>query len=116
MTRDVLAILDSGPDCYRIGWILDYGEDVGAILGDRPNGDEPDRSKHRDDWEAWKANEVAASLGAESDEVGYFWESRRLAKAALAQIEAGVRQEAPWPDWAKTAVENGWKAPKGWRP
>ena len=116
---DKLIILDAGPECYRIAWWLSDEQETGAILGVPlvgGNGEEPDRSTDREEWEWWKAEDVASSLGAEKDEDGYFWESKRLVKSALVQIEAGLRQQAPWPDWARAAVENGWKAPKGWRP
>lgn len=115
--KDRLIINDEGPECYRIVWFLAEEGEHGAILGEGDEvGKEPNRDTERDDWESWKADEAAEALKADRDERGYFWPSRRLAKVALAQIESAVRQEVPWPDWAKTASLNGWKAPKGWRP
>lgn len=47
------------------------------------------------------------------------WESEKRAHAAMRVARVAIkmlREKTPWPEWAKTALANGWKAPKGWKP
>jgi len=49
----------------------------------------------------------------------YAFQSRRCALRALSEINAEFREWKSgkvWPEWAKTALAAGWKAPKGWAP
>jgi hypothetical protein len=50
----------------------------------------------------------------------WFWFERLSdAKSALALTNAtmlAAQENKEWPEWASTAVANGWKAPKGWKP
>ncbi len=39
-------------------------------------------------------------------------EAMKIAKAAVTV----AKSEKPWPEWAVTALANGWKAPKNWKP
>ena len=39
----------------------------------------------------------------------------RTANAAARRVRAEAERSA-WPEWARTARANGWRAPKGWKP
>lgn len=53
---------------------------------------------------------------------GFVWDELASATKALRAARAeqrAIRDEAnnrPWPDWAKTAVANGFKPPRKWHP
>jgi hypothetical protein len=104
---------------YRIAW--DDDGCPGLYVGERrsnglwkPSCPPPE---DRDDWEIWMTEQAAAFLKPDGrdDHSGYFWESKSAALAALRTIKAALKQERPLPEWAKTALAHGWKAPKGWK-
>ncbi len=100
---------------YRIGWICD-GEE-GAMLGeDKSEGIGATPAK-RDDWELWASNKIAREAKAERDGRGFYWESKSEASAVLKAIQLQFKNaDRPLPEWAKLALDAGWKPPKGWKP
>lgn len=99
----------------RIIWYFpDEGEE-GATIGEDPKAGLGDPPTDRDDWEDWCANKVAREANAERDRKGFFWDSAAAASAVLRQIREALKQDRPLPEWAKTALAEGWKAPKGWK-
>jgi hypothetical protein len=49
----------------------------------------------------------------------FSFETMALAREALRHINARLnlnKKEKPLPDWAKKALDEGWKPPKGWIP
>lgn len=64
-------------------------------------------------------------LSLESDQYdlvrgGFSFESRELVKRAMGEAKAALKalKEGgdPWPEWARIALANGWRPPKGWKP
>ena len=80
-----------------------------------PPDDDDDMAEH---WHAYQA--ARKSAGCNEDARGTLtWESESAATKARAAARAAVKRansEKPMPEWAETALANGWKAPKGWKP
>mgnify|MGYP000884397941 CR=1 FL=1 len=92
---------------FHVAWVVDG--DKGLQLGDDAEDDE-----HR---VASKA--VASTPGAHKSVRGFEWPTLSEATHALSLARAALRShrsKKPWPEWALTAVANGWKAPRGWTP
>lgn len=106
-----LEIVERGYNFY-LAWFEDGDE--GGFLGQDPLDGTGDPPTDRDDWEHWAASKAVSS--AERDSYGFTWESERAAKSALALARAALNYERPLPEWAQTALANGWKAPRGWKP
>jgi hypothetical protein len=107
MAKDRLVVIHDNW-VYRIAWwIAEYGEQ-GLVLGDgggRPAGNDDTVVAER------------ALKGSDRDRQGFFWDSKSAAKRAIRVANAAIKNaDRPLPDWAKQAIEAGWKAPKGWRP
>jgi hypothetical protein len=103
---------------YRIRWALDDDPlDAGAILGER---------NAQDDEDAVAREAVRHLQGTERDSWGYYWASLTAARAALRVAKAAVRvhraaaalrgARRPLPRWAKVALAENWRPPRGWRP
>ena len=128
---DRLVIVENRQGTYSIRWHLEDDDDLGATLGEGESG--ASMGKMERDFETGKLatdeerEHAASTLAAwntestqlSTSENGFFWETRkgaiaalRLAKSALKEL----RDNKPWPGWAKQAVKHGWKAPKGWKP
>ncbi len=100
---------------FRIAWYED-GEE-GGWLGQDPNDGLGDAPTDSDDWEHWAASGAVRALpSTQSDSLSFFWESMSDAKAALRVAKLALKSERPMPDWARTAIANGWKPPRGWKP
>lgn len=110
-------IVDDADGSYRIVWYFPDEGDLGAYVGqsDDLGAPEPHREK-RDEWEHWKATQVAHQLGGQADWKGFTWESKAAATAALRAIKFALSVPGEMPDLAKKAIEAGWKAPRGWKP
>jgi hypothetical protein len=106
-----------GRDYFRIFW--EDGEDVGGHLcQDKTDGEGPP-PVDRDDWEHWCASRaVRTAPGVQFDSFGAYWETEKEALAALRIARAALSQDQDreLPEWAKTAISQGWKAPKNWTP
>jgi hypothetical protein len=101
---------------YYIQWELDDGDDMGAYLCQDKEDGTGDPPKERDEWEQWAASRaVRGAEGVAFDFKGAYWESEKLARAALRVAKEALKQERPLPDWAQKALEAGWKPPKGWK-
>lgn len=115
---DIYDVYNSG---FGLAWFDEDGE--GLRFGDardieqakKPPTDNHDMAEH---WHAYQAARKAP--GCSEDHRGVLtWESASQVKAARAAARAAVKLATsgkPWPEWAKTALENGWKAPKRWKP
>jgi len=116
MSKDRLVIDEDRDGKYRIAWFIAEEQETGAALGEHPELlDQREPPADRDAWEAWTAENAVASMKSEHDGAGYYWESRSAANDAIRQIREALKQERPLPDWARTALAEGWKPPKGWR-
>lgn len=108
--REHLAVVNYSND-YRIAWILEDGEE-GLVLG-------PAETGHGSDVESRAASIALEDIGTESDAEGFYWDSLSAAKRALSVAKAAAKAaiaNIPYPEWAKTAIANGWKPPRGWKP
>jgi len=105
---------------FRIRWIdPEDGEEGGAVGDARDEYKKaPDPNKDRDAWEVYIVETALKDLDPkpEFDLEGYFWDNKREAHAAFRIAKAALEQEKPMPDWAKKAVAEGWKPPRGWKP
>jgi len=101
---------------WHICWVLE--DDLGGALGqNRSDGTGP-APDDRDDWEHWAACKAIREMDRppKRDSVGFCWDTQSGANAALRIARAALKFERPLPEWASTAIANGWKAPKGWKP
>lgn len=105
---------------YSIGWWNADDGDIGLMLGESPKWLTAPAPAKREDWECWAAERAAAE--AKPDEGGgakrkaFVWYSKAAAQAALRLAKGALKAEREMPEWAKTALLEGWKAPKGWKP
>jgi hypothetical protein len=97
---------------FKLAWFED-GEE-GGFLGQDPDDGTGKPPVLRESWEHWAASKAVRP--ASRDDLGFFWESIGEARSALAKARAALKFERPLPEWAQTAIANGWKAPKGWKP
>lgn len=122
MDKDKLIVEDGNDYKYRLWWFIAEEQDIGGCVGEGGvREDEPktpnDAVEQADYFAAIRA--AKASPNVLRDSLGFYWESRSEAEAArrLCNVEIKVAQsDKPWPDWAKQALNAGWKAPKGWKP
>lgn len=101
---------------YRIRWYEDgdYGGYIGQSISDGAGSDAP---LDRGDWEWWAASRACLnSTGWARDNLSIYWDSARLANAALKAVNLALEGERERPKWAAQALAAGWKAPKGWKP
>lgn len=119
-------------DGYLIGWYFADDEEFGLHLGEDSATDDVlrarlEREQDLDEREVLVAELVGREKAEERNSMGQLqWLSKGKAKEALREIRHHIKVDAeqfkarqlakPWPEWALTAVENGWKPPKGWKP
>lgn len=111
-------------DEWVIQWICD-GDD-GGCLGEDVYTRADIATADEESWNHVVANVVAAEMlpqfgdAARRDGMcGYIFDREADARAVLRAIKTewkSLKSSRPWPEWAKTAAANGWKAPKGWQP
>lgn len=100
---------------HRIQWAFPDGE-LGGYLGQDKNDGSEDPPEDKDAWDHWAASKAVMGLpGADRDGTSTFWETEAAARVALRLAKAALKQVKPLPDWAKTALAEGWKPPKGWK-
>lgn len=136
MAKDRPVVVEVPGQCgeaWHIIWFLADEGDYGATIGeyttvkeyrDMLRGGPPaDPDEHDFYYVTVAADRVlgqeALAGRVEHTRDGYVFSSKSAAVRALREINAVVkalRSERPWPKWAITAVENGWTAPKNWRP
>jgi hypothetical protein len=113
---DRLIVEEERRHTCRIVWELDDGEETGGTLCQSESDGKGDPPKDRGDWEHWMASKVVREMpSTKYDSFGAYWDDFKQAKAALAVVNEALKQERPMPEWAKTALEAGWKPPKGWK-
>jgi hypothetical protein len=106
---EYLEVIDRD-HAFAIGWF----DDEEGLEGDLCLGEECNDKEHNVATEAAKTTHCRTG----SSNV-LLWDTMREAKGALQLARIAVKEyrtNKPWPDWAKTAVANGWKPPKGWTP
>lgn len=98
----------------RIYWEED-GE-LGGSLGQSLTDGTGDAPADRDEWEHWAASRAVRNApGVKEDNWGLYWETEKLARGAVRIAREALKQERPIPEWAKTALAEGWTPPKGWK-
>jgi hypothetical protein len=129
---DKLVVDEIGGE-WRIAWFLEEDGDYGSVLGEHTYKQaDLDAAKDTEDREDIAATLAVQALKPErsgpNSHAGYsgafYWESQAAAKKALAVANAAIKADklraeknhVGWPEWALTALANGWKAPKGWKP
>lgn len=108
--KDKLEILENTKGHY-IAWVCE-GE-LGAVVGEFRNNilaEEDIEIRLVERIAAQEAN--AMYLPAEGK---YIWASSNEAKKTLQKMKFALAQERPLPDWAVTALKEGWKPPRGWK-
>jgi len=102
-------------DGHYIQWAFDDGE-LGGYLCQSADDGEGDPPEDKDAWQHWAASKAVRSApGVQFDSTGAFWETEAGARVALRVAKEALKQVRPLPDWAKTALAEGWKPPKGWK-
>lgn len=119
MAKDKLVIEPDkgfgGSYRYRMWWWLAEDDDLGACIGQGKlwlNILEP---KERDEWECWIVEKTLLDTGVDHDTSGFYWETETQARVALKLANEAIKQDRALPEWAKTALAQGWKPPKGWK-
>lgn len=101
---------------FRLAW--EFEDDIGGTICDEAEYkkySEENQPEDRETWECWIASTIAKQSAAEHDSFGFYWKSLSDARKVLNQIKLRFKQDRPLPEWAKTALAAGWKAPKGWK-
>jgi hypothetical protein len=128
--KDRLMVVETRQG-YTLQWNLGDEDDMGATLGECE--DRKSLHKLEQDFKSGKVAEVdkehvAATLAAWKhedvqystyDRDGFYWETKAGATQALRLANIAIKElkdNKPWPDWAKQAAAHGWKPPKGWQP
>jgi hypothetical protein len=104
---------------YRIAWYLAEDQDIGANLGDPLFEKSALANCKPDEWDQIMATLVASeSDEVKSDDLGYYWESKKQALITLKLIKVALKNKfgKPLPHWAVQAQAAGWKPPTGWTP
>lgn len=124
------VVIEGEPGEYYLQWYLAAESDMGGILGQDDCTEASLLKASGEEWEsvatALEARSAASLTNGERCKRGgsllhdaFVWERRSDAAAALKLIKAGVaarKAQRPMPEWARTAIANGWKPPKGWTP
>lgn len=101
---------------YHIQWELDDGDDMGATLCESSGDGIGPAPTNRDDWLHWIACKTVRELpGFSKSANGAMFDTEKEARNALRIVKEAMKQDRQMPDWAKQALENGWKPPKGWK-
>lgn len=112
-----LTVLE-GDDQYRIVWYLPDEGDYGLVLTNDPVPG-PDREDTDVAVDACIHFFAGKRWDMPAPKWAFVFPSARLAAECLRYINAELcawKAARPLPEWAKTALENGWKPPKSWSP
>lgn len=117
MSKDRLVVVDGDYRWFLQWYLADDGE-MGLSIGELKNKELGDEPEDREDWENWIAHKIAEkSQGVYRQDGVLFWDSRRAAQGALKQIKLAWKTRVrELPEWARTALDAGWKPPKDWKP
>lgn len=102
---------------YRISWSEDGDE--GLILGPGLLQEFSDKPEMADTVCAVSAIRAMPDDARRLDGGVWLWESEAKAKKALKVARDAMKvheSKIHWPEWAKHALAEGWKPPKGWKP
>ena len=130
-SSDFLEVVEFNTDEYRLRWWLPEDDDYGAVVGE--GGRLPTKKcKTIEDIESYTAEAVAFRLLKAKpdsdvfglDSQGFWWATKPAAASVLRQISSETQtaikfaseSKEGWPEWAVTALNAGWKPPKGWKP
>lgn len=92
---------------FTIGWLDPEDSEFGAYLGETLSDPE----------HAAATAAVRKVADGRDGQRRYFWESKAHARAALQIAKLAIANlDRPMPEWAKTALSEGWKPPRGWKP
>lgn len=117
VSKDKLQVFEGNFGFY-VAWFLADECDGGARLGDGYSGRSRPPPENREDYECWLSERVAYEIAADAYVPGrgvYLWDSRTEASRVLRVINERLKQPRDLPDWAKKALAEGWKPPKGWQ-
>lgn len=109
-----LIIINAENHTHQIAWSNGEKGAVGLIVGphDVEDMDEEGRLAAKAIGELQQYGERIVSSDGE-----WVWYGKQAAKRALSAARKVLKTlNKQLPDWAQTAIENGWKAPKGWSP
>lgn len=112
-----LVVRSSEHGTWRINWCI--GGEIGLTVGFDYSDSDPEPIGQAP-WEVWIVNKTASKLPksylVHRDDEGFYWlsesDAREVAKACRAALRSAPK---PMPEWAKTALHEGWKPPKGWK-
>lgn len=113
-----LRLHDEFPDgLWYISWFDTEECDFGATLGEGLTDGTGPTPEAREDWQHWVAAKTIREMfpDAERSNRGWSWSSRREAMLVWTAIKQAMSQDRPLPDWAKTALQEGWKPPNNWK-
>lgn len=102
---------------YRISWSEDGDE--GLILGPGLLREFSDKPEMADTVCAVSAILAMPDDARRLDGSVWLWESEAKATKALKVANRAMKvheSKTPWPEWARQALAEGWKPPKGWKP
>lgn len=101
---------------HYLRWVVD-GEEGGTVGEVGTLETDVENAKNRDDFECRLVNRMVSEIDeVVRDHVGFYFDSATKAKDVLRLVNFALKQPREMPDWAKTALAAGWKAPKGWKP
>ena len=125
-------VVDGLYDDWRIVWYIEEEGELGLILGadvrspgeqKKMMADDPFSKKNKETENTDHVLYTQAALenlkGVDIDEEGFVFESKSHAVNSIRVIREAARARIanrPLPEWAITALANGWKMPKGWVP
>lgn len=117
---------------FGISWFDDENGEGAALGGDSEACSRPAPPlEDQEAWENWTAEKIACASECECDAHGFSWETEARAKRVLVLIKkefvfgaakrkhivrAKAAKQRPHPQWAQTALAEGWTPPKGWKP
>jgi len=119
VAKDKLMVVEGDYE-YMLQWWLVEDDDMGLTIGEMQEKDLGSEPEDREEWENWVAHQIAAKSDGvlpRRDGGAFTWDTKRGAEQALKQIKLTWKTKVrELPEWAKTALNAGWKAPKGWKP
>lgn len=132
MADKLVVFQDNENDCFRIIWCLDdnvYGDDYGLSIGEDVTTPAEQKEmmeldpfdKKLEDRDHILYTQAALELleGVDIDLRGFVFDTRKQATEAMRTIKVAAkvrRSNRQLPEWAKIALSQGWKMPKGWEP
>ncbi len=115
MTKAKLLAVEER-DGFHLQWF--FGDEDGGYLGQDPADGTGPAPEDRGDFEHWAASKAIREAYPEVrvGVLGFVFDTATQARTALRIAQGAAQKERPLPEWARTAMEAGWKPPKGWKP